>query len=129
MKLLLLCFLFIAVHGKKLPPEITNAWMRIVTPIYDDCVKITNVLPEIPKTMFEQDELPKDKSFACYMKCVYEKLSFLKSNNEFDKEEMVKEIYMLTPAMAQLCVDESAMEPDMCKKINIIVGCIVREVV
>uniref|UniRef100_A0A1Y1L5L0 Uncharacterized protein n=1 Tax=Photinus pyralis TaxID=7054 RepID=A0A1Y1L5L0_PHOPY len=128
MKLLLMCVFFIAVHAKKLTPEVIKTWESIVSPHFDYCVKITNVDPEIPRTMFEQEDLPNAESFVCYMKCIFEKLSFLKPNNELDQDQMLTTIYMLNPSEASRCLAESATETDICKKIHDISACIVHRV-
>ncbi|KAK5646355.1 hypothetical protein RI129_004819 [Pyrocoelia pectoralis] len=129
MKLLILIgLLFIAVQSKKLAPHVIKMWEDIVAPYYDDCVKITNVDPEIPKTMFEQEDLPTAESFACYMKCIFEKLAMVDSNNELNQEAMLKTIYKLTPAEAEKCLKESASETNICKKIHDVSACIVHRV-
>ncbi|KAB0800759.1 hypothetical protein PPYR_06498 [Photinus pyralis] len=128
MKLLVVFTLFVAVYTKKLSPEVIKVWEGIVAPLYDDCVKITNVDPEIPKTMFELEDLPNADSFICYMKCIYDKLSFLKPNGELDQDQMLKVIYTLKLEELQKCIADTPKSTDLCKNTHDIAACIIHRV-
>ncbi|KAB0800760.1 hypothetical protein PPYR_06499 [Photinus pyralis] len=128
MKLFFLYLSLFGVHTKKLTPEVIKVWEGVVAPYFDDCVKMTNVDPEIPRTMFELEDLPTAESFACYMKCIFEKMSFFNSNNELDQDQMLKSIYMLKPGELQRCMAESANQTNVCKKTHDISACIIHRV-
>ncbi|XP_031345854.1 uncharacterized protein LOC116172728 [Photinus pyralis] len=126
--LVLLSIMYCAVQCKTLDPVVIDEWEKGVLPHIDYCVSTTNVDWDIAKNMFRHVHLPDESTFHCYMKCIFDRMSFLNSDQELDQDQMLQHIYALTPDLSQLCVDESAGIEDICVKMYNITKCIVHDI-
>ncbi|KAB0798311.1 hypothetical protein PPYR_09304 [Photinus pyralis] len=127
MKLILLSLL-VTVYTMRLDPVVIEKWEGQVEPYLDACVAIADVDWNIAKNMFRNVHLPDEGSFHCYIKCLYDKLSFLNSNQELNEDVMMEKVYALTPDLLQLCVSESGPIEDICLKTYNMTRCIIKDI-
>ncbi|KAB0794106.1 hypothetical protein PPYR_13726 [Photinus pyralis] len=119
--------IFHAVFARKLESEVIDGWEALVAPYLDECVRITEVDPDVPRTIFRNNHLPNETTFHCFLHCVFHKQGMITSENLLDQTRMLEGIPSLTAELAQTCIEGTKGGKELCKRIYDLVGCILND--
>ncbi|KAB0795934.1 hypothetical protein PPYR_09995 [Photinus pyralis] len=101
---------------KNVPPEMVDIWNSLVDPFVGSCASEFNIDNEIARNFFRLGQLPNDRPFHCFLRCLYENLHFLTPQGDFDYDMVVTKAHYMPPHLAEKCISETKAIMDICGK-------------
>ncbi|KAF5271052.1 hypothetical protein FQR65_LT00471 [Abscondita terminalis] len=114
--LLVLTITIINAESKQIPSEIKKTWHDLTDKHEKVCLDESKTKSEYIKMMVEEAQVTNDKSFGCYLNCVFRKLGIIMTDGEFDVKSILSKASYMTPELTNKCVDESKKDSDACQK-------------
>ncbi|KAK4878878.1 hypothetical protein RN001_011384 [Aquatica leii] len=113
--------------SKKYSDSTIQAWTNLIEPYNNDCLLETNADQNDAAEMTNNGFLRKTEESACYLKCLYQKLEFLKDDGEIDVEAILTKAPYMNFEVSDKCKKKAASETDLCEKSYVLGNCILKE--
>ncbi|KAF5271056.1 hypothetical protein FQR65_LT00475 [Abscondita terminalis] len=119
MKLLLILVLaIVAFHAeaKQIPNDAKKLWRELSNQYEKECLEESKTDPAYLTEMIENAHVTNERSFGCFLKCVFVKIGFMTLEEEFDINlvlaDDVKEVWGdLINAYQEQCINFSGADP------------------
>ncbi|KAK5645956.1 hypothetical protein RI129_004420 [Pyrocoelia pectoralis] len=111
-------------ESKHIPPDIAEHWKQTLAPFHTICLNETELNPQLLAHLLSDFEIPDEKLIHCYWKCMQEHMEIIK-NGKINIDAMYKAIYMITPYMRTICVEEAYKEEELCRRSHKLAQCII----
>ncbi|KAK4879397.1 hypothetical protein RN001_007543 [Aquatica leii] len=126
MKLLLLLITLTTINcQRKIPPYVIGIWKNLTEEHNAECLKISKANPDYIEKILIDVHATDEKSFHCYIGCIYEKLNFITPNGDANLDVILEKAPYLTAELTLKCDAEAQSGEDLCEKSFISLHCII----
>ncbi|XP_031348643.1 uncharacterized protein LOC116174793 [Photinus pyralis] len=112
--------------AQRVPKHLEEAWDAVTKPFKEECIAKTGVNSVYADRLFLYSEYLDDRALKCYLACLGKNMGILNASDEWVKDEFIRQVAGITPAMFESCMDETKFENDVCEKSMTMAKCIVR---
>ncbi|KAK5644470.1 hypothetical protein RI129_005770 [Pyrocoelia pectoralis] len=124
MKFLIFLYALSSVVYSKLRPEIIVDWENLHLPYFDKCVKETNVDPMIARLMFRQLQFPNEKSFQCYLTCIFKNNQIITPDDQIDYDKLLA-VAHVSKELGEKCIKVVENMKEICEIVYVGAKCII----
>ncbi|KAF5292523.1 hypothetical protein FQR65_LT01669 [Abscondita terminalis] len=125
MKIIIILLLLSPAFTKKIPQQVFDVWIPLVEPHLPHCSELSNANVTEIKNMLRLMHVPNNPEFHNYIKCIYEKLGFLKPDGNFSESAILRKATYMTSELTRHCILKADSEKNLPKKSYILCDCVV----
>ncbi|KAK4879396.1 hypothetical protein RN001_007542 [Aquatica leii] len=111
--------------GDNISPYAVSIWKGLTQAHNNECVKISKTNPDYIEKMLIDVHIVNERSFHCYMKCIYEKLNFMLPNGDIDVNYVLEKAPYMTRELTVKCAMEAKRVEDFCDKAYNVMHCVI----